>query len=126
MKRDPRPPLDDRAVDAWIDTFRDVFLRSDSGVRVLSYLAARWHFFDRTLDTEERRVQRQCFVDLMIHCGVFEQDTGDQVMSALLRQPPVALGSVARALHWLDSWRRIRTKRLDLPQPKAKEERSKS
>jgi hypothetical protein len=66
-------PIPDRAVDEWIDLFRDVFLRNESGIRVLSMLAARWGFFDRSVTTEERRIQRQCFMDLLICCGVFDR-----------------------------------------------------
>jgi hypothetical protein len=71
-------------VDAWIDRFREVFGRTEAGGRVLSFLASYWHFLDRSLLTEEQRIQRQCFMDLLICCGMLAQDTGDQVMDRLL------------------------------------------
>lgn len=110
-----RPP--DKAADQWIDTFRDVFLRDDSGVRVLTFLAAKWGFFNRKLDTEEKRVQRQCFMDLMICCGVFENDTAEQLIRLLLVQPEPPKSSANGAWKWLLDWKRVRTRRIDQVAP---------
>jgi hypothetical protein len=105
-------PIPDRAVDEWIDLFRDVFLRNESGIRVLSMLAARWGFFDRSVTTEERRIQRQCFMDLLICCGVFENDTGERLLRLLLGQPDPKR-RIDRVWNWLLSWQHVRTRRQE-------------
>ena len=96
--------------DVWIDTFREVFCRSDAGVRALSYLASQWHFLARDLLTEEQRVQRQCFVDLLRYCGIVDADTGSQVMQLFLGQD-TSLSRAQRFVNWFHGLTRIRTKR---------------
>lgn len=113
MQRPGSKPVVDHAPEQMRNAFRDVFLRNDSGTKVLSFLAAFWGFFDRSLNTEAKRVQRQCFMDLLIFCGVLADDTRDRMMQQLLGQPETD-EEIDRVAAWIKSWPSVRTKRHDL------------
>jgi len=74
----------DGSVNEWTDCFRSVFVQSDAGRRVLRFLASHWHFLERSLPCEEWRVQRQCFLDLLMFCGIVDPQTNDRVIEAIL------------------------------------------
>ncbi len=101
--------------DRHIDLFRRVFFGhpNNDGVKVLLFLAEHWHFFDRTLLTEEWQVQRQCFIDLLICLGVWREDVWQQDLEALIfpTEPKVP----NRMVTWFQRLSQIRTKRMDMP-----------
>ena len=106
-----RHPYEQKGIDpdAWIDCFRAVFLGSDEGKRALAFLAKHWHFYDRSLRCEEWCVQRQCFIDILICCGVWQNDVQMASLRSLVEQTQPT--SPERISGWLRSWGGLRTKR---------------
>ena len=116
-------PFKDRAVnrDEWIDRFRAVFLSNeDSGLAVLMFLAQYWHFYDRALLTEEHRVQRQCFIDILICLGFWDAVPNRAILG--LFQQPKPQTTAERFLNWFRNLAHIRTERTPLPKEGVKQQ----
>ena len=100
--------------DQWIDRFRNTLLREEGDVQILLFLAKSWHFLDRSTPTEECRIKRQCFIDLLICCGVWENEVFDRSLLELLRQD-LGMSTKNRLLNWLRSLSSIRVSRVITP-----------
>jgi len=69
---------------AWIATFRAALFDNGADYQAMYWLGLAWHFFDARLDTEEARIQRQCFVELLIYSGVWLPDQCESVFTSLV------------------------------------------
>lgn len=107
--------------DLWIDRFRSTLLQDESDMKVIVFLAKYWHFFDRSTPTEECMVKRQCFIDLLICCGVWENEVFDQSLLGLLRQEPKSARS--RICDWFKSFGEFRVSRT-ITQPQNKDKKA--
>ena len=109
-------PYDQKGVnrDEWIDRFRQVFFSNpEAGRKVLVFLGNHWHFFRRRTVSVEWQVQRQCYIDLLICLGVWQTDTEDQIMQAILEDHDEEPSRTKRLVLWLRRLGGIRTNRVE-------------
>ncbi len=109
-----RRGADPETREQWIARFRSVFL-SDTGLQCLSFLADMWHFQSRELPTPEWVVQRQCFMDLLICCGLVDTSILQPTLRALAQQEE---GN--KFWGWLLKWRALRVPRAPQSEDKKK------